>query len=333
MKILFCVRHNFYSSPGGVQVQILKTKEHIENLGISCDLTTTPHGINFNKYDILHLTDLTWVYDNLEYLRQIERQEFKGKKVLSTIYWPFEDYALNGAPLIQRMIYKVFGINGFEFAKSLAKYIAKGDKIYLHGLRQSYIKSQKQLLRHVDWLLPNAQLEFNALEKRLTPSFKSYSVINNAIDIDIFDEIISNEKISKDNNLITFVGRIDARKNQIMFLKAMMGTTYQIRFIGNPGPNSKSYLRELQRLARKRGNVEIISHIPQERVFKHMLEAKVNVLTSWIETPGLVSIEAAYAGCNIVVSRRGSVSEYFQNYAYYCEPDDLQEIRRQTQMR
>ncbi len=59
-----------------------------------------------------------------------------------------------------------------------------------------------------------------------------------------------------------------------------------------------------------------------------MLEAKVNVLTSWIETPGLVSLEAAYASCNIVVSDKGSVKEYFGNYAYYCNPADSNSIKK-----
>ena len=61
-----------------------------------------------------------------------------------------------------------------------------------------------------------------------------------------------------------------------------------------------------------------------------MMEAKVNVLTSWIETPGLVSLEAAYAGCNIVVSDKGSVRDYFRDYAFYCKPDDTESIKRQT---
>ena len=59
----------------------------------------------------------------------------------------------------------------------------------------------------------------------------------------------------------------------------MMDTDYKIRFIGNSGPNSKAYFKKLKTLAEKRGNVDFISQIPQEEVFKHMLEAKLNVLT------------------------------------------------------
>lgn len=330
MKILFCVRHNFYDAPGGAQVQILKTKEYLEKLGVYCDITITPYGIDYNKYDIVHLTDLTWVYDNLIYIEEIKKSNYTGKKVLSTIYWPFDDYASKGAPFLQKIVFKFFGINGFEFAKAFAKFIFKKEKIYLNGLKKSYIQIQKEIAQNVDWLLPNAELEMKALNNRLGLNLKNYSVANNAIDTVVFDKIIKESNIKKDENLITFVARIDARKNQLNFLKAMMNTAFKIRFIGNAGPNSQKYLEELKLLANKRGNVEFISHIPQEEVFKHMLEAKVNVLTSWIETPGLVSLEAVYAKCNIVVSDKGSVRDYFKNFAFYCDPENIDEIKSQV---
>jgi glycosyltransferase involved in cell wall biosynthesis len=330
MKILFCVRHNFYSSPGGAQIQILKTKEYLEHLDVKCDITLTPYGIDYSKYDILHLTDLTWVHDNIVYLKEIDKHNFLGKKILSTIYWPFDDFASNGAPFLYKLMFNIFGINGLEFAKSFAKFAIRQETIYLNGLKKSYIQNQIDIVNSVDWLLPNAESEMKALNNRLGMSQKNYSVANNAIDTKIFDEIIKNEKIIKDNNTITFVARIDSRKNQITFLKAMMHTDYTIKFIGNAGPNSKKYFEQLKKLAIKRGKVEFISHIPQKEVFRHMLSAKVNVLTSWIETPGLVSLEAAYAGCNIVVSDKGSVRDYFRNFAYYCNPKDEIDIQRQV---
>jgi len=330
MKVLFCVRHNFHSSPGGAQIQIIKTKEYLEKLNIVCDITTSPHGIDYNNYDILHLTDLTWVYDNIVYLKEIKKQDYRGKKILSTIYWPFDDYASNGAPFLQKIIFKIFGVNGFEFVKAFAKFIIKKESIYLNGLKKNYIEIQKDILKDIDWFLPNAELEIQALNTRLGLNLTSYSIANNAIDTNIFDKLEAEKSIVKNNNLITFVARIDARKNQLNFLKSMMNTKYQIRFIGNAGPNSLNYLKELKKLADKRGNVEFISHIPQEEVFIHMMEAKVNVLTSWLETPGLVSLEAGYAKCNIVVSDKGSVCEYFRDYAYYCQPDNVEDIKEKV---
>jgi glycosyltransferase involved in cell wall biosynthesis len=146
----------------------------------------------------------------------------------------------------------------------------------------------------------------------------------------MFDEVIQETTITKDKNLITFVARIDPRKNQLRFLQSMMDTNYKIRFIGNPGPNSLGYLKKLKVLAETRGNVEFISHITQREVFENMLEAKLNVLTSWVETPGLVSLEAVYAKCNILVSKKGSVVDYFKDYAFYCAPDNISEIKLQA---
>ena len=80
IRVLFCVKHSFYETKGGMQIQILKTKKYLEIIGVKCDITTSPLGINFNEYDILHLTDLTWVYDNINYLKEISVRNLEGKK-------------------------------------------------------------------------------------------------------------------------------------------------------------------------------------------------------------------------------------------------------------
>ena len=330
MKVLFCVRHNFYSSPGGAQIQVLKTIEGLEKLGVACDLTSTLEKTDFSRYDLIHLTDLTWTYDLLEYLSLL--RNVRIPKVLSTIYWPFDDYAAHGAPWMQRLIFRCFGINGFEYMKAAFKLLFRRNLIYLRGLKKSYIASQKEIVGSVDWLLPNSEMELAALNSRLGLRQENYTVVNNAIDVTLFDQIMSGSSFDKAPDTITFVGRIDARKNQLNFLKAVYHTPYRIVFIGQAGPNSRKYYRKLRDLAERRGNTEFVSQVPQRTVFELMLTARVNVLTSWIETPGLVSLEALYAGCNIVVTDKGSVREYFGDHAYYCKPDDLESIREAVEM-
>ena len=89
-------------SVGGAQIQIIKTIEYLKKLGVECDLTLTPYGVDYNNYDILHLTDLTWVYDNILYLQEIKKQNFQGKKCCQPFIGLFDDYASNGAPLFQK---------------------------------------------------------------------------------------------------------------------------------------------------------------------------------------------------------------------------------------
>ena len=59
------------------------------------------------------------------------------------------------------------------------------------------------------------------------------------------------------------------------------------------------------------------------------LKNQLNVIkASWFETTGLVSLEAAYYGCNIVITDKGDQVEYFQNNAYYCKPNDIESIKK-----
>lgn len=47
-----------------------------------------------------------------------------------------------------------------------------------------------------------------------------------------------------------------------------------------------------------------------------------------METPGLSSLEAAMMHCNILVTDRGDTKFYFEDYAEYCEPGDVESIRK-----
>ena len=53
----------------------------------------------------------------------------------------------------------------------------------------------------------------------------------------------------------------------------------------------------------------------------------MHALASWFETTGLVSLEAAYLGCNIVITNRGDQLDYFGDNAFYCDPESVSSIK------
>ena len=53
----------------------------------------------------------------------------------------------------------------------------------------------------------------------------------------------------------------------------------------------------------------------------------VHIVPSWFETTGLVTLEAALCGCNVVSTSRGYAREYFGSMADYCEPSSTRSIR------
>jgi glycosyltransferase involved in cell wall biosynthesis len=49
-----------------------------------------------------------------------------------------------------------------------------------------------------------------------------------------------------------------------------------------------------------------------------------------METTGLASLEAAFLNCSLVVSPNGDTSEYFGDFAEFCDPADVDSIRDAT---
>jgi glycosyltransferase involved in cell wall biosynthesis len=54
--------------------------------------------------------------------------------------------------------------------------------------------------------------------------------------------------------------------------------------------------------------------------------AKVFVLPSWLETPGLASMEAALAGAQVVTTPVGGTKDYFKDFGIYVNPYSINSI-------
>jgi hypothetical protein len=89
--------------------------------------------------------------------------------------------------------------------------------------------------------------------------------------------------------------------------------------------NPQEYLDLCRRYADE--NVVFIDAMNHEELASAYAAAKIHALPGWFETPGLSSLEAAAAGCNIVSTDRGTAREYFGDMAWYCDPRSIDSIR------
>ena len=94
--------------------------------------------------------------------------------------------------------------------------------------------------------------------------------------------------------------------------------------IGSPSPNQVSYYEKCKEIAAS--NVSFIENIEQEKLVDYYKDAKVHVLPSWFETTGLSSLEAGAMGCNLVITDKGDTKEYFEDFAFYCDPSSVESI-------
>jgi glycosyltransferase involved in cell wall biosynthesis len=113
-------------------------------------------------------------------------------------------------------------------------------------------------------------------------------------------------------------------KNQLGLVHALRDLDVPVVLVGRP--MSQEYV-DACRLYGPR-NLTILPYLPLDELRAAYAAARVHVLANWTEVCGLVSIEAALAGCSIVCGTAGHELAFFGDQAYYCDPIDHDSIRR-----
>jgi len=213
-----------------------------------------------------------------------------------------------------------------------------------------HIQGVKDMLAEADWLLPNAEIEMEKVSELMYGETSTlyedeidqigYAVIRNGIDVEneidtalrlndeelLFDDSV--EELLADR-FVLCVGRIEIRKNQASLVEAMKplweeDPGLQLVFMGSPSAPYVKYIKE--EIMGK--NILFCPPGPPAAVMMMMRRAAVHILVSYIETPGLVNLEAAALNRPIVVGDRGSVREYFMDLpgAFYVDPNNVNDI-------
>lgn len=326
------IRHNAFTVPGGDTIQMKKTKEFLEKKGVQVDvsLDLSP---NLSGYDLVHVFNLTRVQETFFQVKNAKGQN--KPVVLSTIYWPNEEFEKKAGVGLRGLAGKVLDVDHTESLKATAKYYLlkekdSGTKYLMH---HSYKGMQKYILENSDVFLPNALSEMIEIEKHL--SFKADEsrvvVVPNAVDTEAVENAFHTDtmKFEKYKGWIVCVGRIDARKNQLSLIKAVKNTGYHLLLIGRESPGQKTYFKKVMQVLKKQRNIAYIESLPNDEVYQVFKTCRVCVLPSWFETPGLVSLEAAVMGCNIVISPKGTTRDYFGPHAFYCDVQKPESIKEQ----
>jgi glycosyltransferase involved in cell wall biosynthesis len=107
----------------------------------------------------------------------------------------------------------------------------------------------------------------------------------------------------------------------------MNDTDIPLVIIGAPLPGQSYYYEICKKEAGN--NIHFLGHFDHdsELLASAYSAARVFALPSWAETPGISALEAGLAGCNVVITNRGSTTEYFKNFATYCNPGSVRSIR------
>lgn len=324
MNILFAIRADYQENIGGDTFQFLFTKKYLgKNYGINIIVIKTPEDIeqypNVKVVHVFNMQNRPWTYSFLK-----KAKECGKKTILSTIYWDLSDveYIIKMTRFsFDVRLWKIF--RPFKFAiRRVADVVRRRTKENIQTFSEYH-----ELLQLTDMILPNSYEEAQVVE-RIFGSFdyKIRTVPNAIAPLVDKDSVKDVPAIYKD--CILQVGRVELVKNQRTVIQACMDNDIPIVFIGRI--NGEKYYESVKELADKRGNVYFLGELPQEEIAAYYKAAKVHVLPSFRESPGLVTLEAMYYGCNVVVANQEFCPiEYYQldKYGYVCDPFNVNSVR------
>lgn len=308
-KIVYLSDFPFSIATGGKEVQLLN---YMKFLNIYYKEHITVKLLDyFNKnenYDIIHLFGYSnWYYDIVKTLKA-------NSPYVKIVISPNFYYKNSTKMKVSSIISNLLPIPNFFSYKRF--FLKKSDIIIVNSASE-----EKQLTS-----LFNLENE----KVLVIPNFieSNFEIFEDNSKILIFKEIYNLDKY------ILSVGHLDERKNTINLIKAFIEAYDEIGIklviIGDYRFRDKTKKEFLEKLIEN--NKDKILHIPKvtrdDLLKSAYYNCEAHVLPSYLETPGLSSLEAALFKKNILVGDCEPVREYFLNFAIYCNPKDINSIKR-----
>lgn len=331
MKVLMVNHPESTKYRGGDTVQLRKTAQALQEFGVEVTETTDPEP-DGRGYDLAHVFNLRTADTTA---RQVESLHKNGIPIALTPFFINNTFANWALAAIQ-------GIFGHPRSESeldqclealrqrRLRVVHQDQELTVDGRHSPWTaveQFQQMILSRIDYLLPNSFVEMDLLVKTLRGCPVPFRVVPSAVDPTDFhnlDATLFEEKYGF-RDFVLQVSRIEANKNQLFLMRALRSLDLPVVLIG------EHHYTDYFDWCRKYGPRRLLILpwvLPHNELLSAYRAARVHVLPGWVDTCGLVSLEAALADCNVVVSFTGCELEYFRDYAYYCDPLDADSIRQ-----
>lgn len=155
---------------------------------------------------------------------------------------------------------------------------------------------------------------------------KAYSIPKEKISIvPLSFRIPACEKYPKKEEFCLHVSKLtDGRKNVIRLLEAAV--KYKFRLVLAGSISNEEDFAPLKKIINQNENITFLGRVPDEKLIELYKRAKVFALPSINEGVGMVAVEAASYGCDIVVTSIGGPKEYYNGMAFTVNPYQVDEI-------
>jgi len=319
---------------GGDSVQIRETARRLVQRGHQVSLQNSDRP-DVADVDLVHIFNCR-VPDSFR--QQMATCQRAGKPVVVSPIWISIGRALWGsrgsASLLEQAVNQGADAAepGFVALRERSMTVSlKEGTLDAHGQGSVNLSWQREvgaLLRQCQGLLPNSWLELKAVQSDLHWWGDHYDVAPYGVRPEIFldaDPEPFRNMTGLREPFVMQAGRIEPGKNQAMLCWALRNTNLPIVLIG-ARQHWPSYAEICKAISGDR--LHIIEHLPQNMLASAYAASGVHCLVSWMDTCGLVSLEASMSGTPLVGSTFGHELEYLENDAWLADPADPRSIRR-----
>lgn len=328
-KILFQNRPNCFTQRGGDTSLMERLAEELTKRGYQIDYDFSPNA-RPEDYALVHLFNFATP----------EISEHHARKAVAA-----------GVPFVVTTLYEdwpLFFNKMHLFAEVMLAYVTHGQKEeHWLELRAAIAQAESRAPANNQFAASNAaalfvtgEAEATALRRdygqgaeemsgRLNAASPALKIHTAYLGCEISETEASPELFISEYGISDFilcVGRLEARKNQLLLLKALEDVDLPLVFACGDFAYDERYAAACRSFKRK-GQTIFLKQLSAEMLCSAFTAAKVHALPSWYELPGLVSIEAARYGCNVVASDYGTARDYLGSSAFYCAPDNPEDIK------
>ncbi len=295
MKVGFIAPMSISVVHGGVRTQTEMTIKHLRSLGVEPVMISPWDRLDVNELDLIHVFGAT--AENSGILLHLSNSDVPV--ILSPILYSNRSISVINLSIKAEKLLSVLG----------------------NGIRSEF-GLKAGLCEMADLILPNTFKEGRMIEQGFGIRSSKIKMVPNGVekrfstaDKNLFIETYGLQ------NFVLFVGQASAeRKNVIGLIKAAEEINAEVVIIGSF--DNSAYSQKCLQLAGQAGNITLINTLDHDSklLSSAYAAAKVFVLPSYFETPGIAALEAGLAGANIAITKHGGTQEYFGNHASYIDP-------------
>ncbi|MCA9669715.1 MAG: glycosyltransferase, partial [Myxococcales bacterium] len=322
-RVLLQARPTVFSAPGGDSEVVRETQRALEARGHQVDFSSDA-ALDVSGYDLVHVV-------NAEEPFALNAARQQVPFVCTVLYEDQRRYLPRSMATISAAQRALASgeTTAARFGELLDETYGAVDALFARAERPGAERATF-ITQHAAALTASGEREARRIETELR-AVRAVDVVRVGFSPPALDDIDA-PSAARDfverfgvEDFVLCVGRLENRKNQLTLLAALADEDVPLVFVDSQTPQP-AYAELCKRWPRRAPTI-FTGRISRAELHGAFRAARVHALPSWFELPGLVTLEAAWHGVNVVAGSWGTVAEYMGDNVFLCEPDDLDSVR------